>query len=130
MPIPPLGILNFVICRLARVPECARASCDMPAALLLVVVLAGTTCELNPLEPRFRAALQKLLTLLPPGNLVDSGSNSGGESCWLANQLPSRKVHAVDPTPARLNAMMAAYGALKNVVPLHALRMAAPPPVP
>lgn len=57
----------------------------MPAALLLVVVLAGTTCELNPLEPRFRAALQKLLTLLPPGNLVDSGSNSGGESCWLAN---------------------------------------------
>ena len=103
----------------------------MPAALLLVVVLAGTTCELNPLEPRFRAALQKLLTLLPPGNLVDFRLKFWRRELLACKpRLPSRKVHAVDPTPARLNAMMAAYGALKNVVPLHALRMAAPPPVP
>ena len=79
-------------------------------------------CEVNAVEPRFRAAQEALFArdLLPQGSLVDSGSNFGGESCWLAKLFPARRVHAVDPGRGPQHKMKLRYGAISNIYPLYA----------
>ena len=79
-------------------------------------------CEVNAVEPRFRAAQEALFArnLLPPGSLVDSGSNFGGESCWLAKLFPTRRVHAVDPGRGPQHKMKLKYGPISNIHPLYA----------
>ena len=56
-------------------------------------------CPLPLTEHLFRLLIGGLFAehLMPPGSIVDAGSNTGEESCFYAESNPDRKVHAIDP---------------------------------
>ena len=60
---------------------------------------------------------------MPPGDVVDAGAHRGHESCYYADLMPSRTVHALEPVRASLQAIRDKYvagGFRPNLEPMQA----------
>ena len=68
-------------------------------------------CGRDGHEVRFRAILLALLAegRLPEGSVVDAGANFGHEACAFAEGAPTRRVHALDPSPQNVEFMREKY---------------------
>ena len=76
-------------------------------------------CHVSPHERRLRAFLAAVFAsngLLLPGAIVDCGAEKGGEACWLADQAPLRRVHAIEPLAGNLMHVRRYHR--RNIIPL------------
>ena len=61
-----------------------------------------STCATAGWEAKLAAIASSLfMHALPPGSVVDSGANTGGEACSYAMLAADRRVHAVEPNLVR-----------------------------
>jgi FkbM family methyltransferase len=84
--------------------------------------MADTICELDPLEPIFRAIVYAILRepgVLTRGSIIDAGANDGQDSCMYASLQPDRVVHAVEPSLLNVQHIQKKYAALTNLRILH-----------
>ena len=84
--------------------------------------MADTICELDPLEPIFRAIVYAILRepgVLTRGSILDAGANDGQDSCMYASLQSDRVVHAVEPSLLNVQHIQKKYAALTNLRILH-----------
>ena len=68
-------------------------------------------------EHLFRGIIHGLFIeqLVPPGSIVDAGSNTGEEACFYAERNPDRIVHAIDPLSQNVVMLQARSRHLSNM---------------
>ena len=78
-------------------------------------------CMTVTLEPLFRAWVVMVFAiegLVLNGSIIDSGANTGGESCFLADLRPGRIVHAIEPLEHNLRSVKKVAASRPTVVPM------------
>ena len=97
----------------------------MPPQLFDPHPLWPNNCSKNHFEPIFRTIVRLVVQheLMPAGDVVDAGAHRGHESCYYADLMPARTVHALEPVRASLQAIRDKYltgGFRPNLQPMQA----------